>query len=159
MSYATPEQLAAWMTGGDYPVPTGTAATRLLQRASELVADNTRGMIPADLADTTSIPEIDAYGTVPDPLDPDVLVVDPTTPATVLDALRDATCAQVEQWCDVGESNAIAGYSRNTSMTSIGVSRLPDVLAPRAVMLLRAEGIYNPAPPPGVGAAITVEAV
>lgn len=129
-SYATVDELTAWLTGGDYPIPTGNAATRVLARASELIAANIVGMLPED-----------------------------PVPATVTAALRDATCAQVEQWADVGESNAIAGYPRDTALSAVGVSKLPDVLAPRAVMLLRAEGLYNPAAVAGVAGVVAVEAV
>lgn len=58
-------------------------------------------------------------------------------------ALRDACCAQVEQWCEVGEENDIAGYNRGTSMGTGGltVSSLPATVAPRARRILRQAGL------------------
>ena len=58
-------------------------------------------------------------------------------------ALRDACCAQVEQWCEVGEENDIAGYPRGTTMGTGGmnISALPATVAPRARRILRQAGL------------------
>lgn len=93
-------------------------APRLLARASEVIAE----------AVTTGY-SVDLDG---NPYD-----------TTVADALRNATCAQVEQWMEVGEENDIAGYHRSTAVSTQGLSLagLPASLAPRARRILRAAGL------------------
>lgn len=116
---ATPADLTAWLPAdGTITVPTGPEAERLILRASETVAEH------ATVGWT-----VDTLG------DPDV--------TEVREALRDATCAQVEQWLEVGEENDIAGYPRGTAMGmgSMNLSRLPSILAPRAKRILRTAGL------------------
>lgn len=116
---ATSADLSAWLPGdGSVEVPTGPAADRLIARASEVIAEH----VTAGWA-------LDALG---DPADPDVK-----------EALRDATCAQVEQWLEVGEENDIAGYSRAAAMGvgGMSLSSLPTILAPRARRILRLAGL------------------
>lgn len=99
----------------------GDDVERVLQRASEVVAEAATAGYLADL-DGAPVHTWDA------------------------DALRDATCAQVEQWLEVGEENDIAGYSRGTSIGVAGglnLSALPSILAPRARRILRAAGLVG----------------
>lgn len=110
-AYATPADLTAWL-------PTGTAVTdapRLLARASALLDD---------------------IITAPFDVDADL----PTDP-TVAAALRDACCAQVEQWLEVGEDNDIDGRAgTQVSLTGFSGRRAPKV-APRAARILRHAGL------------------
>jgi hypothetical protein len=119
LPYATQADLASYLPAdGSVQVPTGPEADRLLQRASELVAE----AVTSGYAVTTTGAPSDA---------------------TVAGALRDATCAAVEQWLEVGEENDIAGYPRTASMSSAGmtITDLPQLLAPRARRILRSAGL------------------
>jgi hypothetical protein len=114
--FATATDLGAYL-------PAGTEvdsqdADRLLARASELVAEAATAGYSTDL-DGAPVDDWDK------------------------DALRDATCAQVEQWLEVGEENDVAGYSRATSFGTGGLSlsSLPSILAPRARRILRSAGL------------------
>jgi hypothetical protein len=95
-----------------------TADDRLLKRATEVVADHV----------TTGYSITDAG----DPSDP-----------VIIQVLKDACCAQVEQWLEVGEENDIAGYPRAASVSvgGLNLSALPSVLAPRARRILRRGGL------------------
>lgn len=119
--YAVEADLAEWLTGSDYPAPTGDAATRVLTRASEVIRDHVTGWYDTD---DTGTP----------------------TDAAVTAALTDATCAQVEQWAEVGEELDVAGYPQETGVSagSLSINRLPAALAPRAARLLRQAGLYGP---------------
>lgn len=118
-AFATEADLVAWLPADTPdPAPTGAEAVRVLTRASEVIADHVTG----------------GY------------VVDATGAATeqwVIDALRDATCAQVEQWLEVGEDNDFAGYGTDLAMSGGGLStsRAPVTLAPRARRILRLAGL------------------
>lgn len=61
-------------------------------------------------------------------------------------ALRDATCAQVEQWLSIGETNDIDGLPSDTYSAAGGASmnRQPNRLAPRALRHLRMAGLTAP---------------
>jgi hypothetical protein len=85
MALATIAQLDAWL---GRPAPAD--ASRLLDRASEVVAGAVRVKVATD--DTTGLP------------------TDPTTAQT----LADATCAQVESWLDDGECDRadLASHAR-----------------------------------------------
>ncbi|MGW2130454.1 hypothetical protein [Streptomyces coelicoflavus] len=85
--YATPEQLTAWI---GQPAPAD--AERQLARASEDV----------DSALLTALYETDAAGMPTDP--------------TVVQALADATCAQVEYWQESGDDGT-GGMGRWGSVT------------------------------------------
>jgi hypothetical protein len=107
LQYATTSELADFLASG-VVVEDGD---RLLKRASDLVDFTVRS----------------AYET-----DAQLYPID----EAVSDALRDAVCAQVEQWLEVGESNDVDGLER----TQVGVGgfsglRAP-ALAPRAYRLL-----------------------
>lgn len=114
--FATEADLAAWLAEGPYPVPAGDAATRVLTRASELVDWCSTGTYTTDPVDVA-----------------------------VTDALMRATCAQVEQWLEVGEESDIAGYPDDTYMSSGGLSinRQPAKLAPRAARILETSSLLN----------------
>lgn len=73
----------------------------------------------------------------------DVDVDGAATDPDVAAALRDAVCAQVEQWVEVGEENSIDGLAGTARATGGGV-RAPD-LAPRALEILLLAGLVQPA--------------
>lgn len=116
--YAILTDLTAWLPASTAAALDPADAPRLLQRASEAVAD----AVTAGYA-------VDSSGNPSDPV--------------IAAALRDATCAQVEQWLEVSEENDIAGYPSNTLLSGGGLSqnRLPPTLAPRARRILRSEGL------------------
>jgi hypothetical protein len=113
--YATDDELAAWLKGGDYEAetPVDDAADRVLARATDLIGWASFGTY--DLDSITGLPA-----------------------ATVVEALRDATCAQVEQWLEVGEEADIGGWDEDTT-------KITSPIAPRAIRILTAEGILNAA--------------
>lgn len=134
--WATREDVEAFLTGGDYEtlIPTAaspdTAMDRALNRAWEVIEDHTDG--------TWEL--VEGVPTWTDP-DDDEITEDVTT------ALVSAVCAQIEQWCEVGEENDIAGFPGETFMsTGISVNRLPSVLAPRAARFLRRASILGTGP-------------
>lgn len=92
-------------------------ADRLLLRASELIDGAVR----------------QPYDTDDDGL---------ATDSDVAAALRDATCAQVEQWVEVDEANAIDGLAGTQRALGGGV-RAPE-LAPRARRILLNAGLVQP---------------
>lgn len=113
-AYASEADLTAWL-------PSGTVvadAERLLRRASELLDDTVR--LPF-AADSDGIP----------------------TDTEIAAALRDACCAQVEQWLEVGEANDVDGRA-GTHVAVAGFSgvRAPK-LAPRAARILRNAGLLT----------------
>jgi hypothetical protein len=114
-AHASAAELASWL--GDVPV---AGASRILARASELVDDKVMA----------------AYET-----DVDGHAVD----ATVAAALSAATCAQVEQWIEVGEELDISGFpsSGGFMLGRLQITDLPATLAPRAARALRAEGLLT----------------
>jgi len=115
MSYATSDDLTTWLSGGEYPLPPDP--DRILDRASDTIRWFTAG----------------TYDTTLTPL-----------PQTILDALRDATCAQVEQWCETGESVEIASMRPDTTFRT-EVDGQPAELSTRAARILAGEGILNTA--------------
>ena len=126
-AYATPADLAGdpdtgqvpWLSAAQLAL-LGDDAPRVLQRATEVIAENvTVGYF------------VDVDGN--------------PTEGYVIAALRDACCAQIEQWMEVGEDNDIAGYPSSTFISGGGLSvnRLPPVLAPRARRVLRLAGLQS----------------
>ena len=120
VAHATEQDLADWM-GEDQTVPTN--AGRLLERASELVDEV-----------VTVFYRTDAQG---DPVDDQVA-----------DALRDATCAQVEWWAKVGEDPDVDGAIQQVQIGSVqigygaGSNRIaPAVVSRRTLRALRAAGL------------------
>lgn len=66
------------------------------------------------------------------------------TDAIVRQALSDATCAQVEQWIEVGEENDVDGLAgTQISVTGYSGTRAP-ALAPRAYEALAEIGLTQP---------------
>lgn len=121
MPYATVEQLTAYLG-----VPAPTDAARLLDRASELIRDETRLAVYA--VNTAGSP----------------------TDATVVDGFADATCAQVEYWLASDEEDAILGPVQGIAVGGMQVHygagenrTTPTYLAPRAAVLLRNAGLLN----------------
>lgn len=139
-SYATKEELTAFLVGGDYEdqTPEGDQAERILARASELIRWATVG----------------TYDQAED-YDPEA------PPATVVEALRDATCAQVEQWLEIGEETDIGGWDRTQGVKygTITIDSLPSLLAPRAYRILASEGILNDAGQAAAGEAAPAQPI
>ena len=114
-AYATTAQLAEWL-GTDAPAD----AERLLCRASELLDATVYGAYAVDSA--TGLPA-----------DPDAVA-----------ALRDAACAQVEFWAEVGEAHDLdGGAGSQVSVGGLSMQR-PGRLSARALDLLRTAGLMNP---------------
>jgi hypothetical protein len=109
---------AGWLSAAQAALLDSNDAARILERATEVVAEAvTTGYYTDDLGNPTD--------------------------DTVIEALRKACCAQVEQWLEVGEENDIAGYSRSATMSvgGLNLSELPSILAPRARRILRLAGL------------------
>ena len=114
-AYATTAELAEWL-GADAPED----AERLLRRASELLDAAVYGAYAVDSA--TGLPA-----------DPDAAA-----------ALRDAACAQVEFWTEVGEAHDLdGGAGSQVSIGGLSMQR-PGRLARRALDLLRTAGLMSP---------------
>lgn len=115
-AYASEAELTAWL-------PAGTSvddAPRLLARATEVIDGAV--MAAFDVDDATDLP----------------------TDTDVAAALRDATCAQVEFWAEVGEDHDVAGMAgRRVSVGHLSVDALPAVLAPRALRILTNAGLMR----------------
>jgi hypothetical protein len=123
MAYATTQQLQTY-TGATPPAD----ATRLLGRASELIDDHI----------VTAIYDVDDAGQ--------------PTDQKVIDALADATCAQVEYWLAGDEEDDILGPVQGQSLAGMqeqygaGDNRAtPMYLAPRAARHLRKAGLMQAA--------------
>jgi len=115
VSYATSSQVADWIAPGEAPAD----LARLIARASELVDSHVRA----------------TYATNTD---------EEPTDATVAAAMRDAVCAQVEQWIEVDETNAIDGLAGGQiSVDGYSGQRAPE-LAPRARHILKVAGLLSP---------------
>lgn len=94
-------------------------ADRLLLRASELLDEKVR--LPF---------AIDVDGL---PTDPDIAV-----------ALRDACCAQLEFWAEVGEEHDTGGMAnRQASIGHLSLQQLPPELGPRARRILAVAGLLT----------------
>lgn len=124
-SYATTADLAVWLHEAP---PAGSA--RLLARATELV----------DALAMAAIYDVDEQGM-------------PTSPE-VADALRDAVCAQVAWWAEIGDSSGSGAVGRWSSV-SIGTARLSgprssgsdhtsaaDAASPETRRILRLAGLW-----------------
>ena len=123
VSYATVTELTEFIAGRTPP----DDAARLLARASELVDDTVRA--PFSIDATTKLPT-----------DPDVAA-----------AIRDATCAVVEAWMEVGESNDVDGLAgAQIAVQGYSGPRAPTV-QPRAVRALNTAGLLTIAPSALVG--------
>lgn len=120
-AYASTSELTAWLPAGVVVAD----ATRLLARATEVVD----GHVTAAFAVSTS--------------------TDLPTDSRVAAALRDATCAQVEFWLEVGEDHDVAGMAgRQVSIGHLSMAALPPELAPRARRILAGAGLLSTAGQP-----------
>jgi hypothetical protein len=116
IAYATTAELTAFLADGNDQVPD---AERLLLRASEMLDDKVRFPFAID---TQGLPTV----------------------ARVKDAMRDACCAQVEFWLEVGEEHDIEGLGgRQVSVGHLNVAALPDELARRARRILHTAGLFG----------------
>lgn len=117
-AYASEEELTEFLAEGTVV----TGAPRLLARASELLDETV--LAAFDVDDDTSLP----------------------TDEDVATAMRDACCAQVEQWLEVGEPNDIDGLAgTEISVTGYSGRRAPK-LAPRAFRILHTAGLMDATP-------------
>lgn len=134
-AYADGTRLTEWLEDSDYEAPGNPG--RILARASEVITDHIFGQY-----------EIDSGTGLP-------------TDTDLVDVLGYATCAQVEQWLEVGEENDIAGFPDGTAMAlgAGAVTHLPAVLAPRAARILRRAGLAPVAPGGDTPQLLTVELV
>ena len=115
-SHASAAELAAWLPAGTVVGGNVTAEiNRLLERASE------------DIDYVTTAGYTTSGGIASDP--------------DIADALSRATCAQVEHYLEVGESNAIDGRARTQVGTrGMGGTNAPSV-GPRALHILSVAGL------------------
>jgi hypothetical protein len=129
--YATAADLDGWL---DDQLPEADAAKQL-RRASMHI----------DSLLITAVYRVDEDG---EPLD-----------LHVIDALRDATCAQVAWWADTGDTSGAASQYQQTSIGSVGLTRGyssgksaagPSArTAPEAVQILATAGLLSGAPQAG----------
>lgn len=116
MAYATVEQLRARISAvyQDHPdIAADAAAEVLLQKASELIEDETLGRSE----------RVDAEDTA------------------ALDTLAQATCDQVEFWLEVGEEHDVAGLKGSLVAGRVQVHPVPKELGQRARRTLRRAGL------------------
>jgi hypothetical protein len=129
MAYATTEQLGAYLSGDpETPAVVPEDAARLLVRASDLIDDHT----------AAAVYDVDAAGA--------------PTYQPVIEALANATCAQVEYWLTGDEEDDILGPTQGVSLAGMqmqygaGENRVtPMYLAPRAARHLRRAGLLTAA--------------
>ena len=115
--YATHQDLVDWLPSS-IQVDAGESA-RLRARASTLI--DRAVLARYELDDVTGLP----------------------TDASIAKALSDATCAQLEQWFEVGEENDIDGLAgTQISVTGYSGKRAPR-LAPRAADILVVNGLRD----------------
>ena len=116
--YATASELEAYL-GNAYPMP--AEPDRVLQRASEIVAEATFGRVQT------------AWH-----------VIDVDNPADQwTDAIRDAVCAQVEFWMETGEEFDVVGLGGSLGVGRLQVHRLPSRLSVRARRHLSIVGLFS----------------
>ena len=128
VAYATVAELATFLGSEGTP-----DAGRLLERASELV--DTIVDVPFALSATTGLP----------------------TDTDVAAALRDATCAVVEAWLEVGESNDIDGLAgQQIAVQGFTGKRAPEK-PPRAVRLLKIAGLHTGSPSSAPSALVGID--
>jgi hypothetical protein len=75
----------------------------------------------------------------------DEVVVAPYDPddEDVIEALADATCAQVEFWLEAGEEHDIGGQRGDIAVEGLRIGRLPNTLAPRARRALALQNLLT----------------
>lgn len=105
--------------------------------------------LPADLAADLDPADIDRLLTRASEL-VDHTIRAAYQPDDVTDVLRDATCAVVEAWLEVGETNDIDGLAgTQVSVSGYSGARAPTI-PPRAYRLLAGAGLLQPADTSGV---------
>lgn len=115
-AYATPAELNDYLSVDASP----SDVERLLDRASDLLDDTVRR---------------------PYQIDPGTQL--PTDPALAA-ALRQACCAQVEFWLEVGEEHDVEGlHNRQVQVGHLNLSALPPEVAPRTARVLRTAGLLS----------------
>lgn len=116
-TYATTAELEARLSPG-YAMPSVGDATKMLLKASELVNYATMGRAQRAFDDVD---------------------VDSST----LEALRDATCDQVEFWLEAGEEHDVLGLPKGSSLQGgrVQVQRMPGQLGQRAKRTLIEGGL------------------
>lgn len=119
VAYASAAQLQAFVSAAVWATIDAADVDRLLARATEVVDDHCFAAFAVDSA--TDLP----------------------TDTDVADALRDATCAVVEAWVEVGEENDIDGLA-GTEVSVAGFSgRRAPPLPPRARRFLAQQGLLT----------------
>jgi len=118
VAYATVDELETFLSAANVDALEPDEIPRILERATETVDDHVFGCF-----------EIDSETQLP-------------TDTDVAAALRDAVCAQVEFWLDVGEEHDVEGIR---GQTSIGGTtwNLPGTLAPRARRFLSTQQLTH----------------
>lgn len=116
-TFATPADLAARLSSS-YTAPSDEEATKLLQKASELIDYVTLGRAQV------------AFDT-------------PSVPSALLEALSAAACDQVEFWLEAGEEHDVLGLPKGSSLQGgrVQVQRMPGQLGQRAKRTLIQAGI------------------
>lgn len=118
-AYASAAQLEAFVSPAVWASIDADDVDRLLARATEVVDDHCFGAFAVDS------------------------VTDLPTDSDVGDALRDATCAVVEAWVEVGEENDIDGLAgTDINVDGYGGRRAPN-LPPRARRFLSQRGLLT----------------
>lgn len=112
VAYATSDELASYLGTA---APSG--ADRLLARATELIDGIVCAWFAVD--DATGLP----------------------SDADVAATLRDAVCAVVEQWLEVGESNDVDGLAGSQVGIGTYTGRRAPQIPPRAVRILKRRGL------------------
>lgn len=147
--YADNYELEAWL-GTAYLMPDDV--DRVLARASEVVNDWTLGRAEYFFTDPVGVYAAGAvYRPSPGVGSPRPFLTTPVVPirrdititrASILAALSNATCAQVEFWLEVGEEFDVASLGSGASVQAgrVQVNRLPNFIGRRAARILREAG-------------------
>lgn len=114
--YATFDELTAFV-GSGYTVPDEADAERLLARAAELIDDKSLHRAQ--------------YVTYDDAIEE----------GTSAAWLRDAVCAQVEFWLEVGVEFGVVEPKGSDSIGNVRIGNMPNELAPRAARFMRRAGV------------------
>lgn len=118
-SYATSGDLESFLPAAVEVDGDEAEVTRILARATEVIDEVVRSPFTVD----------DDGAPVDEP---------------VAEALRAATCAQVEFWLEVDEAHDVAGMGgRQVSLAGLSMAALPPTLAPRAQRVLRTAGLLG----------------
>ena len=118
LQYATAAYLEEYL-GEGYALP--AEPDRVLLRASEVLAEATFGRAGLVWHDIDVDHPVDAY----------------------TNAIRDATCAQVEFWMETGEEFDVSGLQGSLSVGRMQIGQLPNHLAPRARRHLTRVGLIT----------------